>query len=80
MHDGHLPYYDKDTAFKSFIHRDIKPENVFLSPPDPSNWKEIPTPKLADFGLAIHTKDSESKKAGTGTSGFMAPVSVSQHG
>jgi serine/threonine protein kinase len=50
------------------VHRDIKPENILLS-----DELDLPTVKLADFGLAKLVGTSESLRDGCGTLGYVAP-------
>ena len=50
------------------VHRDIKPENILLS-----DESDLPTIKLADFGLAKLIGTSESLRDGCGTLGYVAP-------
>ena len=63
------------------VHRDIKPENVFLDAPDIASWPSLPTPKLADFGLAVLTSADDQFNPdmylGSGTPGYLAPEQLS---
>ncbi|MCB9765074.1 MAG: serine/threonine protein kinase [Alphaproteobacteria bacterium] len=58
------------------IHRDLKPGNVLLA-----MGRDLPFPKITDFGLARHTQRSlveEETASGLllGTPGFMAPEQI----
>ena len=56
------------------VHRDIKPENILLS-----DDSELPTIKLADFGLAKLVGTSECLLDGCGTLGYVAPEVLLEH-
>jgi len=55
------------------IHRDIKPENILLS-----DESEIPTIKLADFGLSQLTGPNDTLLIPCGTLGYVAPEVLQQ--
>ena len=55
------------------IHRDIKPENILLS-----DDSEVPTLKLADFGLSKLVGPDETVQVACGTLGYVAPEVLMQ--
>ena len=56
------------------VHRDIKPENILLS-----DDSEVPTIKLADFGLSKLVGPNDSLRVPCGTLGYVAPEVLMQH-
>jgi serine/threonine protein kinase len=67
---------------QKIIHRDIKPENILLHAEKTRGaGKEIPTPKLADFGLAVSYARAGGTRVtkhgvGMGTLMFMPPEQI----
>jgi serine/threonine protein kinase len=66
---------------QSIIHRDIKPENILLLRHPATDRHGIPTPKLADFGLAVSYARAGGTRLtkigiGLGTLMFMSPEQV----
>ena len=55
------------------VHRDIKPENILLS-----DESEIPTIKLADFGLSKLVGPNDTLDVPCGTLGYVAPEVLMQ--
>ena len=55
------------------VHRDIKPENILLS-----DDSEIPTIKLADFGLSKLVGPNDTLTVACGTLGYVAPEVLTQ--
>lgn len=55
------------------VHRDIKPENILLS-----DNSEIPTIKLADFGLSKLVGPNDTLHVACGTLGYVAPEVLMQ--
>lgn len=55
------------------IHRDIKPENILLS-----DESEVPTLKLADFGLSKLVGPDDTLQVACGTLGYVAPEVLMQ--
>ncbi|KXS98114.1 hypothetical protein AC578_9387 [Pseudocercospora eumusae] len=70
LHRGGMPGHSLPPKWKPMVHQDIKPHNIFMTKPDEVIWKQIPTPKLADFGTA--TQDTFIIPGG-GTKGYRAP-------
>ncbi|MFO1019945.1 MAG: serine/threonine-protein kinase [Planctomycetales bacterium] len=66
------------------VHRDIKPANLMLDQSGDLGLGEIPTVKIADFGLAFLTDDSESRtrltadNAAVGSPHYIAPEQLQQ--
>lgn len=56
------------------VHRDIKPENILLS-----DSSEIPTIKLADFGLSKLVGPNDTLHVACGTLGYVAPEVLMQN-
>ena len=59
------------------VHGDLKPQNIFL----PINWDRLPEgtlfyAKLSDFSLGKRTDESDAKRLGLGTVGYMAPETI----
>ncbi|KAK4543973.1 hypothetical protein LTR36_004747 [Oleoguttula mirabilis] len=72
---------DDATAVKGWmeiVHRDLKPANVFLDLASETTYPRYPTPRLADFGLAIQTWKEDPMNPtiynrGGGTPGYFPP-------
>ncbi|KAK5121130.1 hypothetical protein LTR85_005614 [Meristemomyces frigidus] len=65
-------------GWMEIVHRDLKPSNIFMDLPPDTTYPRYPTPKLADFGLAIETWPDDPLNptiynAGSGTPGYLAP-------
>jgi len=68
-----LEYLRRSTV----VHGDLKPQNIFL----PRQWHALEKgallyAKISDFSLGRTADESEDKRAGLGTVGFMAPETV----
>jgi serine/threonine protein kinase len=57
------------------VHRDIKPENILLT-----DSSDIPSIKLADFGLSNFTGPNDIQNLACGTLGYVAPEVLTQSG
>ncbi|OMJ93535.1 hypothetical protein SteCoe_3513 [Stentor coeruleus] len=57
------------------VHRDIKPENILLT-----DSSDIPTIKLADFGLSKFAGPNDTQNLACGTLGYVAPEVLIQSG
>jgi serine/threonine protein kinase len=44
------------------VHRDLKLDNVFLDQPSEKRYCQYPTPKIADFGAAVHAPTSPPRE------------------
>lgn len=44
--------------WRTIVHRDLRPNNIFFGKPDPQRFNRYPTPKMADFGLAVYEPPS----------------------
>jgi serine/threonine protein kinase len=44
------------------VHRDLKLDNVFLAQPSETRYCRYPTPKIADFGAAVHVRTSPPRE------------------
>ena len=58
----------ENTTRNRFVHRDLKPENILMQSVPASTEVDRPLviPKIADFGLARHSKGfSNDERAGT---------------
>lgn len=45
--------------WETIVHRDLRPANIFFGKPDPQRFNRYPTPKMADFGLAVYAPPSD---------------------
>jgi serine/threonine protein kinase len=44
------------------VHRDLKLDNVFLDRPSETRYCQYPTPKIADFGAAVHARTNPPRE------------------
>ena len=70
-----------EAEVSQIVHKDIKPDNVFLDTSNLCHYNRYPTPKLADFGLAIETSPSDPLNPSvyntdSGTAGYKAPEMI----
>jgi serine/threonine protein kinase len=62
------------------VHRDLKLDNVFLDRPSESRYFQYPTPKIADFGAAVHARTSPPReKAYYNNAGTVDNFPAEQH-
>lgn len=85
MQRGSIDAATAPPDWREIAHRDIKPDNIFLDLPTQSFFNKYPTPKMADFGLAIETSTLTAENNGrlAGTKGYRAPEQmreIQQHG
>ncbi|KAK4987333.1 hypothetical protein LTR50_004668 [Elasticomyces elasticus] len=77
MQQGNEDAIDPDWD-EQVVHRDIKPANIVMDASIPGETVQYPTPKLIDFGLAIETRQDDTRNwTGMGTRGWVAPEQAS---
>ena len=62
------------------IHRDLKPSNILFAT-DPSSSKELPIPKIIDFGYCIYNKvlKKPSSYYNVGSPRYMSPEAYTEN-